>query len=395
MSVKNKYNLLYFFYFLACCCLAGFVAVFLQYKGVSNTSIGIVTGGGCVASIFLAPALSSYISKSKYLTIKSAYYIIQIFLVTLFCFLSFLPLPVTLVMIAYMIVYTLYFSSAPFMQALASELTASGEEVNFGLGRGLGSLAWAINALLFGVLVDKFSPRVLAIGYLFFSILFLIVLGTLPAPKQNYSSEKGNKGGNVGTILTKYRIFFLMLLGFSFMMAAATSLGTFFINIVTNLGGDTSFFGFATFVMALSEMPVMAITPNLMKRFRSVDLIVIGGVCYVIRNFIMCLAPNLFILSLGFVFQGLSYGLLTAVITYYVIFNLKMADQTMGQTLVAVMTGGFGSTIGNILGGYLQDAFGLNAMFMFVYILTIAGILVIVYGYFLSRKEKYKNEVIR
>lgn len=395
MSVKNKYNLLYFFYFLACCCLAGFVAVFLQYRGVSNTSIGIVTGGGCVISIFLAPALSSFVTKSKHLNIKSAYYVIQIFMVILFCILSFLPLPAPVVMVAYMIVYTLYFSSAPFMQSLASELTASGYEVNFGVGRGLGSLSWAFNALLFGMLVERFSPAVLSIGYLVFSILFLMILSTMPSTKQTVTSETGKQGGSIMTIFTKYRIFFLLLLGFSFMMAAATSLGTFFINIVTNLGGDTSFFGFATFVMALSEVPLMAFTPNLMKRFKSVDLILMAGVSYVIRNLLFCLAPNLFILSLGMVFQGLSYGLLTAVITYYVIFNLRMEDQTMGQTLVAVMTGGFGSTIGNILGGYLQDAFGLNAMFIFVYILTLTGILVIGCGYFLSRQDQYKQEVRR
>ena len=63
MSVKMKYNVLSFLFYIAGCCFAGFVAVFLQYKGVSNTLIGVVTGSGCVAAIFLTPFLSSLVMK--------------------------------------------------------------------------------------------------------------------------------------------------------------------------------------------------------------------------------------------------------------------------------------------------------------------------------------------
>ena len=70
MSAKNQYNLLYFLFCLVGCCAAGFVAVFLQYKGVSNTQIGVVTGSACVASIFIAPWLSSLIMKIERMTVN-------------------------------------------------------------------------------------------------------------------------------------------------------------------------------------------------------------------------------------------------------------------------------------------------------------------------------------
>ena len=76
-------------------------------------------------------------------------------------------------------------------------------------------------------------------------------------------------------------------------------------------------------------------------------------------------------------FQGLSYGLFTGVITYYVTYNLDAKDQLAGQTLIGIMTSGIGSTLGNVLGGILQDTFGLDYMFMFIYIVTITGALII------------------
>ena len=71
MSLKNKYNLFYFLFCIVGCCMAGFVAVFLQYKGVSNTMIGVVTGVGCVSSVALSPYLSSLIMKYEKLTAQN------------------------------------------------------------------------------------------------------------------------------------------------------------------------------------------------------------------------------------------------------------------------------------------------------------------------------------
>ena len=70
MSLKAKYNFLHLFYWFTGCCINGFIAVFLQSKGLTNTEIGIVTGGSCIATIFLSPFMSSLISKIKGMTIK-------------------------------------------------------------------------------------------------------------------------------------------------------------------------------------------------------------------------------------------------------------------------------------------------------------------------------------
>lgn len=377
MSLKIKYNILHLFYWFTTCCMNGFIAVFLQYKGLSNTEIGLVTGGSCIATIFLSPYMSSLISKIKGLTIKKLMTYIIVTTIVIYLIMSFLAIPVLLVMVLYIIMYALIMSTVPMLTMIAMNYINEGIYVNFGLARGLGSASWATSALVLGQVISFLDVSVLSIAYLIFASLMLFVLYQLPESKiSNQDEEK--EGTSVFGIIKKYKMFFFLLVGFCFMYSGATAVGTYLINIVKNLGGDTSLYGVAMFAMAFSELPVMMSVPKLMKKFNSVTLIVIASIFYVLRNFTIGLAPNLLVLIIGMMFQGLSYGLFTGVITYYVTYNLETQDQMTGQTMIGIMTSGIGSTLGNVLGGVLQDTIGLSALFTFVYFMTAFGALIII-----------------
>ena len=55
------------------------------------------------------------------------------------------------------------------------------------------------------------------------------------------------------TVIKKYKIFFFLLLGFVFMFKGATAIGTYLINIVKNLRGNT-LYGVAMFAMAFNQI---------------------------------------------------------------------------------------------------------------------------------------------
>ena len=297
---------------------------------------------------------------------------------------AYLTLPSLVLMAIYIIMYALNLSTVPMLTMIAMNYINEGIYVNFGLARGIGSASWATSALLFGQVLSFFDTSILSIGYLIFTIITLMILFTLPESQMKEVQNK--KEGSVFTVVKNYRIFFFLLLGFCFMFAGATSIGTYLINIVKNLGGDTSLYGVAMFAMAFSELPVMMAVPKLMKKFNSVTLILIASIFYILRNYTIGLAPHLIILIIGMMFQGLSYGLFTGVITYYVTYNLETQDQMAGQTMIGIMTSGIGSTLGNVLGGILQDTIGLDALFMFVYIMTAIGAVVIISCKMISQK---------
>lgn len=90
-------------------------------------------------------------------------------------------------------------------------------------------------------------------------------------------------------------------------------------------------------------------------------------------------------------FQGFSYGLFTATITYYVNDYLNESDQMMGQTMIAIMSTGLGSSIGNIFGGIFQDYFGLNSMMIFACIMTLIGFIIM----YLNLKNKIGKKRVK
>lgn len=386
MSLKARYNFLHLFYWFTVCCINGFIAVFLQYKGLSNTEIGIVSGGSCVATIFLSPFMSSLISKIKGMTIKKLMTYILAVTFVIYLVMAYLPIPTVLLMGLYIVMYALNLSTVPMLTMIAMNYINEGTYINFGLARGLGSASWATSALIFGQVISFVDTSILSVAYAVFSCLTLVILYTLP--ESQVTASKRKKEGSVFTVIKKYKIFFFLLLGFCFVFSGATALGTYLINIVKNLGGNTSLYGVCMFAMAFSELPIMMMVPRLMKKFDSVALIMMASIFYVCRNYTIALAPHLIILIIGMMFQGLSYGLFTGVITYYVTYKLETQDQMAGQTMIGMMTSGIGSTLGNVLGGVLQDTIGLHALFTFVYIVTATGAIIIFMCKIMGQKVK-------
>ena len=382
-SLQMKYNGLQILFWLSYLAIYGYVAIFLQYRGLSNTDIGIVTGGGAILSIFLSPFISSLLSRIKGLSINKLIFTLYLIMIVIFTVLTIITSPIFLIMILYVFLLSLIAAMVPLFSTICMNYLKDGQYINFGLARGLGSISYAAGAIIVGQLIDFFNPTVIAFVYAIASIALLILLYTMP-PYQIQEETTTKNQENIFSVIKKYRIFFFILVAFTFMYAASTALSTYLINIVKNLGGNTSLYGIAVFCMAASEMPIMSITYRLLKKYRSETLLLASAFFYVLRNLTICLAPHLIVLLIGMMFQGLSFGLFTATITYYVNDHLDESDQMMGQTMIAMMSTGLGSSIGNIFGGILQDSLSLNSMLIFVCGLTLIGCFIM----FMTLKNK-------
>ena len=385
-SLQMKYNFLHIFFFITYCAVYGYVTLFLQSKGMSNSLVGIVTGVGAISTIVLSPMISSLLSKIKGLTMKTLLTILYGVMMSSFLIVTFIPLPNVLILMLYMLIIAFLVSSVPLLSTICTDYLKKGHYLNFGLSRGMGSVAYASCAVVLGRLIESLGTNVLAITFVIFGSLFLGILYSLPYVEVD--RQQAQKEGTIVSIIKQYRMFFFLLVGFAVSFAATSSLNVYLINIVTNLGGSTSLYGIAIFLMGTSEMPVMSITHSLLKRVSAETLFAAAAICYILRNFLITLAPNLVILLIGMLFQGVSYGLFFAVVTYYVADHLEQKDQVMGQTMIAIMTTGVGSTIGNLLGGFLQDNLGLNSMLIFVEILTALGTIIVLCTLLKYRKKK-------
>lgn len=376
--LQLRYNLLQIFYWLTSCTIYGYTAVFLQYKGLNNTQIGIVTGLGAFLSIFSSPYISSLVTRIKMLTIRKLMLVTYIIMFCIWIIMIVVPLPSYVLIGLFILIINMIVSNVPLLSMICMDYLKSGHYLNFGLARGAGSVSYAVSAVLLGQFIDLLNPSVLAIAHAIGAIFLFTDLFTMP--DISISSAKDNQKDSISMyhFILKYKRFFMILLAFGFLFGASSTLATFLVNIVKKLGGNTSVYGIAIFCMAASEMPFMAIAHSLMKRIRTESILLFASLMYIFRNFLICFAPSLSVLLIGLAFQGISYGLFTAAITYYVNEAVEEKDTMMGQTMIGVLTTGMGATIGNFLGGYLQDCFGLSVMLAFALVLTVIGVLLMI-----------------
>lgn len=378
-GIQKKYNLLHICYWFALCSLNGFSAIFLQSKGLSASLIGTATGGACMLTVLLGPLLSSLTSKFNTISLQKYMAIGMLVSAGMYLSMTWFDMPAILLMIIYMLNMGLALSLVPFLSTLSMEYIQRGLQVNFGLSRGLGSLAYASSAVIMSALVTRFSPSILSAGFGLFSALFLLILMQTPAVYGRKASGADTREKTSAlAVLKKYKTFFWILAGFALPFAGASALSTYLIRIIEMHGGNESLYGIAVFCMAASELPVMAAAPKLMKKTGTLPLIAAGGVFYILRNLLITASPNMIVLIVGMLFQGLSYGLLTAVVTYYIGETLSSSEQVMGQSLLAMATTGVASMTGNIIGGIMIDFFGLRVLFVMIDILTIAGAVILV-----------------
>ena len=403
-SLQLRYNLLHIFYFFSICSVNGFTAVFLQNKGMSNTLVGLAMGIGSILSIAAAPVFSSVLENIKGITIKKLILIVYSVQFAVYLAMAFLNLPVWVILPVYMMMMGSVIAVTPLLSMICMNYASKGYDIDFGTARGLGSLSYAIAAVLLGQISKIWTPDYLALAFLAASLCMFLVLFSMPDSDIQVMNEKideknpdsGKKDrSSILYVIKTYRVFFLFLLGFGMIYAGVSALGTYLVNIVTSLGGDTSLYGIALFCMAASELPVMAATGKLIKRFGSERLIAIAAVFYLFRNFIICLAPSIPILLIGMMCQGASYGLFTAVITNYVGSHLPEKHGLAGQNLISIMSTGLGCSSGSILGGVLIDAFGFTGLKLFALGLTVIGsfIMLSTSSHVLSKERAAKTRI--
>jgi PPP family 3-phenylpropionic acid transporter len=367
------------------------VAIFLQYHGLSNTQIGIVTGLGAAFTVFTSPYLAGLIGKIKNMTNEKMVIFTMIGTFILYGLMSLLKFPHAVMIILYIVLIQLIAADVPVLSQICMDYLQDGEYLDFGLARGLGSLSYASAAALMGFLVDWINPLAVGCVHVISGLLVILMIKLLPKVA-HHAAKKQRAAISMFHFISLYKRYFVILLAFMLPLSMASTIGTYLINIVKSLGGTSSLFGIATFLSAGSELPIMAITHRLLKKYTARQLFMVAAIAYVIRNITIALAGNLVLLIIGLLFQGLSFGLFTAVVTIYANDFVRKDHGMMAQTLLAVMISGVGPTIGNFVCGRLQDTLGLKAMLVFTSICTLSGFTIYFCLFLFGKKEEVKYE---
>ena len=150
-SLTAHYALIMAFYWSNFTVLSNYAGVYLLGHAFRNTGIGLIIATASLLSALIQPVLGAYADRPRSPSVK----VILLIMIALFLAAAIL-IPASTdrfalgLAVGYISALALMNSMIPLTNALGTLSTGAGYTVNFGVARGIGSLAYAVTSLLIG-----------------------------------------------------------------------------------------------------------------------------------------------------------------------------------------------------------------------------------------------------
>ena len=316
-SLNLKYAGSQIFYFAAFASMMGYASVFLLDKGCTNSQIGIALALSSIIAVILQPMLASFADNHKNIEMRNIIAPIVLLVIALSAILYLIPGSALFVLFLVVTIFSIMSSIMPLMNSLAFVFEQHGIEINYGLARGLGSVAYAIASLVLGHVVESFSPGILPLFYIIFSALLFVVVKMFVLPKgyekevvKEDTKQEETEQLSFGKFCMKYKKFILFLM-------------------------------------------------------------------FCVKHALTYFATNMIMIYLAQVCQMFAYALFVPASVYYVNEKIAVADRVKGQSLVTTsMT--LSGVFANFAGGIMLDALGVGHVLLAGVILSIVGAVIVI-----------------
>lgn len=374
--INAIYWLLQMAYWAMFAALGGYQTTLLLSRGFSSGAAGIFASLRCLAGIIFQPILCGWADRHPEVPLKRIFSI---------CLLVSLAVSTVLYLtrpgfagtaLIYIALGALELNAYPLLDSMAVQYLNAGLNVNYSLGRGLGSFAYAVACVLLGRQATALGVESVLVTH---AVLLLALLGVTAAfptfPREARTIPKvGERPHSVWYLLRASRSFSMMLAASFFSMMAVLPVVSFLTNIITQRGGSNTDLGIGLFLMAAAELPAAVLFPHLRRRLGNRGVLVLSLTAMAAKPLLVLLAPDLFWTLAVQPIQMLGYGLFTPASVYFANENVSDADRIRGQSVMMVASNGLGGVTGNLMGGFAIDLGGISAMLMMCIACGGAGI---------------------
>lgn len=388
LSLDIKYALIQILYLGAFCGLMGFASVYFLAHGVSNSMIGIVLALTSVIAVFTQPMIASFADQHPKVELRkliAGMIIVAVVLSILLYVFSGIP---ALLICFFVGIATMMMTIQPLLNTLAFVFEKYGIEINYGIGRGLGSAAYALVSFAIGHLVEAYSANLIPIIYIVLNALLIIVVYSYVIPKNEQHEIHSQKEiqevkqTNFKEFCKKYSRFMMFVFGVMVVFLTHTIINNFFIQIITPIGGTEGNMGTAVFIAAIVELPAMGMFNVIRQKVNCRTLLKISVMMFALKHTLTFLATNIMMIYIAQAMQIGAYAIFLPASVYYVNEVINEADANKGQSMVTTAIAASG-IIANLVGGILLDAMGVHQVLLIGVVLSILGLAIVV----LSLKE--------
>lgn len=381
---------LQWFFWSGFCTLFAFLVLYLKSKNYTEIQIGVIMSAISVASIIGQPFWGHYSDRKH--TIRNVLVVCLLVsgLVSLL-----LPVFSSSYIIIILICLLISFTENSMPTIIDSWTINSAVKrpwIDYGLTRGLGSLGYAITAVVFGVMLDRYGY-----GLIFpvhFAIL-MITIGFCFFIEKTHRADISYVRSPAKTVMPKINLFesrdyIMFLIATTLVFAGFRATATFYPLLLSMKGGNNSDMGLSLSIMALSEVPVLFLSRKLLLRFKDTFLITVSMLFFIVRVLLHIVVPTVPGLIAIQAIQALSFALFLPAAVYYIKRIAPAGLNSTYQTVAASCYFGVGGIAGGLLGGIIIDKAGIYNMLWISAAVTLAGMLIFI----LSNRQSNKVQRI-
>lgn len=364
-------------YWAMACTIQGFTSVFLSHRGLSDGQIGVTVSIISVLGILLQLFVSNFCDHHPEIALKKIITAINIYTAFWVGVMKLSVMPPLLLAAVFILAEAPQRVNTGLMNALFMQYNNAGIPARFGWPRGVGSMGWALGAFFFGRIIagSGRTPDMLLSMFLFFAIFAVASVMAMPG---NANSEKKIKTKEVPSsykeMLLGNRTLRLFLVSLMFLGIGQVSISTFLNRIVEAVGGGTAEQGIAILIQSGMELPMMVLSPILLKRFKAGTLVAFCMFSYTVRTILLMLCGSLTALYCVMSFGLICYGIYGFAAILFVNDIVDVDQKVRAQSLITLcFTGGIGGVIGNIAGGSILEHYGINMVYLFSVVFSLLG----------------------
>lgn len=363
-----------------------FSSIYLLECGFTNGQIGAILTIACTIGLVLQSGVGAAADRSKRLRIIDFTILLMVFYLANAASMLTATRRASLLLAAQFVVALAVIQAIePLINTMGVAIINDDIPLNLGLARAGSSCAFAITCIMMGriislngsysIIIAVFVTSLLNLGVFFFFARFCA------RKRENVHMETEKHKANAGSLvefLFKHKRFLLFLGGMTLTFIGHKTLMNFMYQIMVQVGGDSHTQGVAVSISAWAEVPLMALFPLIIKRWKSQKLMALSAIAFSVKILMVALANGPGMIYAAEALQMFSYALYTLSSIYYVKDYIDKEDQAKGQVLVLLPVV-LGNIFGNLLGGLWMDAYGVARTNYMMVVLSLIGTCVALY----------------
>ena len=394
--VNINYSAIQGLYWMGTTPFMQFAAVFLQFRGLTNTQIGFSMSVSAIGAIITQTVLSNFSDKRPDVPLKLIVTMLYLIILGASTVLTLVPYSIAIIMIVFIIGQASVTSTNSLLSAMFMQMQNAGLRVNFGVPRGIGSISFAILVYWLGGAVEKYSPEILFPFEIGLSIIAIIAILLMPRPESisgvHPDQVNVDRPRKIKEMLKENPTFVMLLVSMVFSATGLSYFG-FFINIIRRAGGDAQNLGMVMFMNAALELLPMFFSAFLLRKFGAKNLVIVALTAFFIKSFTVSLVHTVVGIYVTTLTSLLSNGIFFYAIVYFVNDIVKPNERTRGQALAGLCSfGGLGAMIGSTVCGSLLDKYGIDAMMIFCNTMSFIGVMLMIVTSKLHKKYFLTNK---